>query len=483
MAETTSPTDPTKPNPPPGPPSRPGGHGKKGEAHVSPKPSTVAVASGLEPVAGGGGNASGSAPSISNASASAPAASSKQMTSSSDPKGGRSRISEERKAQRAAAFKVKTEKLRLALWPTSEAVNQMKKDALVSEIDYRRLFDSARFSSEWEKFSRNQKPTTRAKDELKQLARDILVRRAGVRARRADKKSEDAQASSSKTKDDSAKGDAKEKNAKRKVRSLSVENPDLTAKFANLSKIPKKNESTEPQSEAEKTHQEMRDLEGGGADDEVLDFLEDEDDEPVITSEVIQNTYAAAAAQGAPTRENNPFILYVHETLEMRKTMSREAWKVVLESFNEICVEQLINSKPSPNIDWNGFKQGVGFLAPADEDSQKLAKEIINEIRFGERRFKAWHKGEDNVHRILTIKIPSTYPRTVTAGKFLQAMCLQNKLDTSKFAILDVKEVPASKERILKVRVEHELLTTLAQKPMYLAAGKVSIFYRKSKLN
>ena len=77
------------------------------------------------------------------------------------------------------------ERVRLALWPTPEAESNLKRKTLCQEIDYGRLQDSVRFRDAWLDFSRQTKPTSKARDSLIKLAIDILAKKSGKHSKRA----------------------------------------------------------------------------------------------------------------------------------------------------------------------------------------------------------------------------------------------------------------------------------------------------------
>ncbi len=67
--------------------------------------------------------------------------------------------------------------------------------------------------------------------------------------------------------------------------------------------------------------------------------------------------------------------------------------------------------------------EGVGIIAPADEESQKLVKELIGTLQVDDTVYRAWAKGERGKYTYVSVKLPAALPADkVIAGKALQVL-------------------------------------------------------------
>ena len=103
-------------------------------------------------------------------------------------RGGHKQSAEYRREKelRQKAFRAKMDKVRLALWPTNEAVKQMEQ-TIGNTINYERLGNSDRFMDAWADFNKKKVPSGNDRETIKNLAKKVLSaskdRRANERGR------------------------------------------------------------------------------------------------------------------------------------------------------------------------------------------------------------------------------------------------------------------------------------------------------------
>ncbi len=350
----------------------------------------------------------------------------------------------------------------LALWPTPELKKDVK-DATGSDAEPGQVLDSTRFRDLWLTFDRMKKPSARMVTDLRKLAVEILSRKKG-HTRRSQKPA----ASKEKVSD--------AKSIKRKARSISAERGAThsgSTPEAKSAKVNAPEVSSNPHSEPEDT-----------------DIIQDEDHEPALEDfskemKAALPTYAENA-KGEKQKKDYKYILYVHLGDDERRTMAKEVWSILFKKVQATCLELVFTGKPSPRVEWTGFSKGVGVIAPADEESRSIMKEIVATTKVAEDSFRAWAKGEKGKYTPLSILIPHTMKREVfTAGKIMQAATLMNQLPEKKFYIRSCTDVAGGgKERILRLGAEDDFVQTIKDKNgvIYVAASKLEVFYQGARL-
>ncbi len=96
-----------------------------------------------------------------------------------------------------------------------------------------------------------------------------------------------------------------------------------------------------------------------------------------------------------------------------------------------------------------------------DKESQAITQEIVRWITVTDNVYRAWAKGDKDKNTNLTLKLPSTMT-SISSGKVVQIISLMNKLPEGKIVLRGCKPVvQGSKERILQIGVEDEVLTQI----------------------
>ena len=154
-------------------------------------------------------------------------------------------------------------------------------------------------------------------------------------------------------------------------------------------------------------------------------------------------------------------LLYVHTGDEERMGMTKATWTLFLEKLTDRTMTLIFEEKAVPNIDWSNFVRGMGILAVADEDSQKLVKELISQIRVAEFLFRGWAKGETGKYIPATAFVPASL-KNHTSAKIMQAVVMLNKLPADGYVVRKAKTFKDQGEwRLLRVGVTQDFLEAL----------------------
>ena len=116
-----------------------------------------------------------------------------------------------------------------------------------------------------------------------------------------------------------------------------------------------------------------------------------------------------------------------------------------------------------------------------DEASQAIIKELVSNIEVDGKKFRAWGIGERSRYIPVTIKIPASIPQgSFSARKVHQVLLMQNGLQEGASTIRSCLPVfKGSKERLLKLGVEKDLVATIVQRGgrLYLGEGSVDVHH------
>ena len=167
----------------------------------------------------------------------------------------------------------------------------------------------------------------------------------------------------------------------------------------------------------------------------------------------LPNTNYAEATSGKRQKTDYPYLLYVHKGRDLRERIPKKVWAILKEKLNEILVEDVLADKPSPDIDWTGFKAGTGVIATTNPESRDIMTKIIDTVEVAEMKFKAYPKGAKDEQMTVTIKVPPEY-RSIDEQKFCQALAKRNKL-VGRFEYYSCRAInKESGERLLRLIVD-----------------------------
>ena len=367
------------------------------------------------------------------------------------------------KGSKGVSDAVKQRLLR-ALWPTHEQRKDFKERAGV-DPDPTLLLGNLRFRDGWREFDSNSSPSSKERSALRRLAIDI-TRRSSAKGK----------ASTSKSQAELVRGN------KRKNRSSSflTERGAPTTSSTPKYKIPKIHDSgNKVVSAMVPVHKETDIIEG--SEDEVSEIdVADLDEALPSHADVVRGKKPKLSKQEYPN------ILWIHSGNEDREQVTKEAWKLLYEKLEGAVVNLVLEGKTPPRIDWHGFKKGTGIIAPVDEVSRDIVKELVASIQVDGSNFRAWSRGERSKYTTVAIRVPTTMTSDrFTAGKLLQVLTLQNKLPEDKAVVRSCHPVsPGSKERVLRIGIMEEVIQAIVELNgyLYLGAGRVEVHLDGSRL-
>ena len=406
-------------NPPVDPDPDKSGRGPPVKTSGEAKPGTATSLDGSVPAA----------PQISNptASMSAPAggdAKNVGPTGKMSPKEGRRKQSAEyqrEKELRKQAYEQKMAKIKLALWPTNEAVKTMEQ-FIGAPINYEKLANSTRFNDAWSTFNKLKVPSGKDKDRVKAVAKEVLSRasqsRRGGKDHKDKKRHRDPSSSSSVGSQGNLQQQIKQLPKIQKVstdgKSSEPKQPVAAAKAVTSA-------PSSPEKQETKTN-EHRDNPVVDMEDDTV--VEDEEDEPALETftsdlEGALTTGYANAVKGKP-KKDQPFLVFIHTGTEVREKVTKEQWKLFLEKLNVKLFDLALEGKDTPNIEWSGHSNGTGVIAPMDAWSQGDVINLVNTIEVADVKFTAWPKGKKDNKTFVTIKLPRV-SRASLRGKWSPA--------------------------------------------------------------
>ncbi len=447
---------------PPSPPSgsgRPPGDEVKQGASSNPEPSSDQSRTGRVAASGSPSSSSTASGRVADyfsgqtGAVSTPAGSSKSSSKSSD----KSRQKQDRSDTKERVIR--------ALWPTPELKKDVR-DATGADPNPDRLLSSARFRDMWLDFDSSKNPSAKSVTAMRKLAVEILGRKKGHTRRSQNQPKSESEGVRKST-----------KGAKRKTRSVSTERGASRSGHTPEAKSAKVTPHTSTSSSTI--------MEQG----EDSDVIVDEDHEPSLDDfaeemKAALPTYAQSAK--GEKKKDYKYILYVHLGDEERRTMAKEVWTLLFEKVQASCLERVFAQKEVPKIEWSGYSKGVGVIAPSDEASRDIMKEIISNTKVAEHSFRAWAKGEKGKYTLLSILIPHTMKKEVfTAGKIMQAAIMMNQLPEGSHYIRNCKEVAGGgKQRILRLGAEDNLVQAFKDKNgvIYVAASKLEVYFQGARL-
>lgn len=430
------------------------------------------------------------------ATAPAKAASTSAVPSASSPGRGdrdqNSTAKRERRDRRAEENKKKNEEVRLALWPTPELQKMICDKSLVSSVDYGRLNSSIRFRDAWLTFKKKKVPTSKDVEGLRFLAIKILSQQTGKAHRGR------ATTEPSKTGENDTGNTVQSQNNATEKRRRDSSSSSTGSGLKHTFKIPKKDSSapasTGPSVVASTSAagvDKSNDMDTGDVPD--VDLVETEGDygpldafTPDIADALPGEDYASAAKGKKKPRMEYPFLLYVHKGKDLRERIPKQVWTLFKEKFNERLIEDTLEDKATPDIDWTGFKDGTGVVAALDQTSRDLAEKIIDQIEVAELTFRGWPKGIQDKQMTVTIKVPPEF-KNIASGKLCEALAKKNGLhETGVWELYGVKTINKDcGERILRVRIDDVQLDALKARSGRLMVGsrKLEVFLANNRIS
>lgn len=367
----------------------------------------------------------------------------------------------EQKKRSRLEKEAKNEAIRLALWPTTELESLVKRKALVDKIDYVRLASSTTWRDTWYEFNRKANPTGKDRDRVISVAVSILQRKEGGKTRH----SKPSSGNVSMTKSTAPTGSKRERAPSSSSSTSSTGSVLRSPQF----KIPKHSKD-KPASATTTSSVEpaKKDTTAPAVEDESMEtpeVVEGEANEPPLENfatdmhEALSSGYADAA-KGKKRKQDYPFLLYIHKGSELRETMGRDTWKVLLQKAQTRIMDLTLEEGFAPNVDWTGFKNGTGVIATTDDESRTFVKKVIDELTVEGKAFKAWPKGEKETKTFVTIKLPASMKGYAT-GKIIQVLEKANKIPETSWYLFNVRDFHGTGERLVKMVVDETCVLRL----------------------
>ena len=402
------------------------------------------------------------------------------------------------KERAAEEHKKRNDSIKRALWATVELEKTIKHDALVESIDYRRLWGSIHFRDAWLVFSKKAHPQSRDVENLRKMAVKVLAQKQGKTHKGSAPKRHGGKGEKSACKKDEIivtgerrKREESSSSSKSRSSSSGGLKPDYKIpKVDPTNPPPPPTPATATTGGAEAMDETPTDkdkdtaaneegiVEGEGAYDPLESFAHDLD-------EAIASPYADATKGSKKKRMSYPWLLYVHKGKDLREKIPRTVWNLFKQKLNELLVEETIMDKPTPDIDWTGYKDGTGVVATVSEESRSLAMAIIDKIEVAEFTFRGWPKGAKETKLLVTIKVPPEF-KTVSSGKLVQAMAKKNHLKEEDWRIYTTTNLNGdSGERIIKLVVEGDTFDRIRFLEGRLMVGSrtLEVFYMNNRLH
>ena len=403
------------------------------------------------------------------------------------PKGdaGEKKKTNPERERRREEHKARNERVRLALWPTSEAVKSVLDKACEETLDYQRLFTSVRFREAWKTFEASKKPSGSDRTKLRTLAAQTLSRVKGSAHQNPSKRKPGSEGRT-----DNRNNSDSVQYGKRN-RDVITPSPTLAA-GRSLPKIPRKGESTLAAAASSTLPVAAAVTPSALGEVQIVDenVVEDESQYGPLSSfsdieaSLPGEDYASAAKGEKVVRNDCPHVVFVHRGRDLREKIDRPTWVLFRQKLSEKLVNDLLEGKDSPDIDWTGFKDGTGVIAPADEASQKVVLELIDGIEVAEYKFKGWPRGHADTKKIVTVKISPDFQK-VPSGKLVQALAMKNKLELGSFYLFSARVLNQQNgERILKIVTDEDSFKAIKERKGYLRLGlqKIEVYYLHTRI-
>ena len=364
--------------------------------------------------------------------------------------------------------KLEQERLIRALWPTQETQKEFMEITGVA-IDAHRLLSSVSFRDSWMIFNKKKVPTGKERNAIRKLAIETHSRRTGPTPQRGTR-------------------EIGRKTKRADLTASSVGSPFHTPSSTPTQdrKLPKIPKLVGTAKEPSNTPIESSDHQEG-------DYI-DRDDLPTLetfTQDLqieLPETFAEATKGGTKrkrkrARVENPYVLYMHTGDEERRAMSKETWSTFLTKLQSIVVDLSIAGKETPRVEWSGFADGVGLLAPRDVVSRDLLKDIVQSIEVAEFKFRGWTRTEEGKFTSLQMRIPPSMSH-LTSGKLLTSITKINGLPEGSALARGYKSVPRSKEKVLRIGAEKPFVEALValKGEVYVGVSKLVVYAGRNPL-
>ena len=100
--------------------------------------------------------------------------------------------------------------------------------------------------------------------------------------------------------------------------------------------------------------------------------------------------------------------MHIHSSSTRRSILFEEDWKKVWTSLHKIWAENLISGEwdPSIKVEWSTWYKNRGLIACKNETTVNFIRNLISEVQFDGKSFRAWKRGEFGFPSLVTLFLP-----------------------------------------------------------------------------
>ena len=124
-------------------------------------------------------------------------------------------------------------------------------------------------------------------------------------------------------------------------------------------------------------------------------------------------TFAEAASKQtqkkAPKTEPSCYeVLHVQTGSNMRSPLPEEDWKRLWALYHEVWMEKLMMDdwNPEVKVEWSAWINDSGLIACKNEDTMIFVRNLVAEIKFDGKVFRAWKRKEFGFPHLVTLFLP-----------------------------------------------------------------------------
>ncbi len=227
---------------------------------------------------------------------------------------------------------------------------------------------------------------------------------------------------------------------------------------------------------------------------QVLDDLEDEevqklaekvhganlsnDKEP--NSKMSKVSYRDIASKAKTAKKmNENFLLYVQSSSDQRLPLPKKDWLRINQVLTDKILSNFMTGGPLIETNWTGFTQNRGIVACKDQASYDWVKATVADLKFKDKRFKAWGRYEFG-DKILAQTWVNEKFAAFGADRLLAVLVMAGKLK-GKASVLSYAKAGGS-GHMLKLLGDKEFALSIMQNgPIRLPTGdKIELALPKS---
>ena len=100
--------------------------------------------------------------------------------------------------------------------------------------------------------------------------------------------------------------------------------------------------------------------------------------------------------------------MHIQSGSTRRSILLEQDWKKIWTSLHEIWAEKLISGEwdPSIKVEWSTWYKNRGLIACKNEITVNFITNLISEVQFDGKYFRAWKGGEFGFPSLVTLFLP-----------------------------------------------------------------------------